>query len=450
MRLLPLLAVLALLAAGCASAGATGRDMGGAAQLAPADALAFAASSTSLTSSEWHGVGKALLTGLPKEYAGIEDLDAEEVDVAVLPGDKPVVFVRAKDPAKVKDFAAKHEAVTRAFGEWTAVAKDEATLDAVANATSHLDGNTLYRQAMDSLPADALVRAYANGEQAEKLLTAIPGQLESRLIPFGAKFHFRPKLSNRPSAVAVGVQEFRYVAAALTSEDDGLRLHATIPRGGLAASEPPRLAIQTVKPYESALVDEIPAGALAVVDFQVPPGAFEQVSTIPKPLRDLFGNDTVTLPNELDALLGGETAIYVRPSLPTPEVTLVTQPADTAAASDTLDSLVRSSPQLSKLTLYRAVIGGQFVVSTTKQGIEAFRGAGTKLSADKNFQEAKQQSGMPDRTTGFAYVNAKDAIPLLTLAGVKLPADLPSLRTFAAYGAQENARSTLTAFLGVG
>jgi hypothetical protein len=450
MRLLPLLAALALVAVGCASAGASGRDMGGAAQLAPADSLAFVASSGDLTSSEWHGVGKTLLQALPREYAGIGDLDAQEVDVAVLPGDKAVAFVRAKDATRVREFATKHGAVTRALGEWIAVAQDAAALDAVANATSHLDGNAHYREAMSSLPADALVRAYANGDQAEKLLTSLPGQLESRLIPFGAKFRYRPRLPNAPSAVAVGVEDFRYIAAALTSEDHGLRLEATIPRGGLVANEPPRLAIQTVKPYESALVDEIPAGALAVLDFQVPQGAFEQVTTVPKPLRDLFGKDAVTLPNDLDALLGGETALYVRPGLPTPEVTLVTQPSDTAAASDTLDSLLRSAPKLSKITLYRAVIGGQFVVSTTKQGIEAFRGGGAKLSSDKNFQEAKKQSRMPDRTTGFAYVNAKDALPLLALAGVKVPSDLPSLRTFAAYGAQDNARSTLTAFLGVG
>ena len=449
MKAIPLLAVLAL-AAGCASAGASGRDMGGAAAVAPADSVAFVAASTDLRSGDWHGVGTLVLSVLPKELAGIEDVAGDEVDVALLPGDRPVAFVRPHDAAKLKQFAAKRGALTRAFGEWTGVAKDAATLDAVAAARSHLDADAHYREAMGSLPGDALVRAYANGAEAEKLFAAIPGQLESRLLPIGARYRFRPNVTPTRSAIKVGVEDFRYVAAALTSEGDGLRLEASIPRGGLVASEPPRLAVQTVKPYASALVDEIPAGALAVVDVQVPPGAFEQVTQVPKALKDFLGPTSLTTPNDLDALLGGETALYLRPGLPTPEITLVTQPADTAAASDTLDSLRRTSPQLAKLTLYRAVIGGQFVVSTTKEGIAALRSGGPKLSSDPTFLEAKKVSRMPDRTTGFAYVNAKAALPLLLLAGVDLPRDLPELRTVAVYGSQEEGRSILTAFLGVG
>ena len=38
----------------------------------------------------------------------------------------------------------------------------------------------------------------------------------------------------------------------------------------------------------------------------------------------------------------------------------------------------------------------------------------------------------------------------LWLAGVKLPAGLPDLSTFLAYGAQHADESSLTAFLGVG
>jgi hypothetical protein len=105
---------------------------------------------------------------------------------------------------------------------------------------------------------------------------------------------------------------------------------------------------------------------------------------------------------------------------------------------------------LSGLVLHRAVIGGQFVVSTTQKGIDDFRSGTDKLSSDPSFLEAKKQSGMPDATTGFAYVNVKDALPLLALAGVKLPQGLPALRTFAAFGAQSDGESRLTAFLGVG
>jgi hypothetical protein len=135
-----------------------------------------------------------------------------------------------------------------------------------------------------------------------------------------------------------------------------------------------------------------------------------------------------------------------------PEVTLVTQPADTAAASTTLDAILAELPKTSMfsgLHVYRATIGGQFVISTTQRGIDDFRSGGAKLSADPSFIAAKQQSGMGSETTGFLYANVKDALPLLSLAGVKLPAGLPSFGTFMAYGGQAGAETSLTAFLGV-
>jgi hypothetical protein len=52
-------------------------------------------------------------------------------------------------------------------------------------------------------------------------------------------------------------------------------------------------------------------------------------------------------------------------------------------------------------------------------------------------------------TTGFAYAKVKDALPLLALAGVKLPAGLPSFGTFLAYGGLTDTEASLTAFLGV-
>ena len=57
---------------------------------------------------------------------------------------------------------------------------------------------------------------------------------------------------------------------------------------------------------------------------------------------------------------------------------------------------------------------------------------------------------MPEQVTGFVYVNAKDVLPLLQLAGPKLPAGLPDLRTLAAFGGRSAGDSTFTVFLGVG
>jgi hypothetical protein len=378
--------------------------------------VAFVAASTDLSSSEWYGVGKQFLT----QFQTLAPALGGELDVAVLPSKEIVGFTQPQDSAKLDALATKHGAQTRVIGGWTAIAKTSAALDTVANATSHLPDNSLFTEAMDRLPGSALVRAYANGQEAQTLLASIPGPLQTS-----------------------GTTDFRWAAAALKSTSDGLKLEAFI-----------RTAARTAtSPYAPALVDEIPSGALAVADFQVSSGMFENLGTLPAPLVRLFGATTVNaLPQQLDTLLGGETAIYVRPSLPMPEVTLATQPADTAAASQALDAILAELPSTSMFSgvkLYRKTMGGQFVVSTTQQGLADFSGGSPRLSADPSFFAAKSQSGMGAETTGFVYANVKDALPLLSLAGVKLPAGLPSLSTFMAYGGQTDTEASLTAFLGV-
>jgi hypothetical protein len=307
---------------------------------------------------------------------------------------------------------------------------------------------------MKELPSSALVRAYANGPSAKQLLAAIPGQIQTSAAPPGVHFRVLRQQPTTPRFFSnVATTDFRWIAADVTSTSDGLRLEAFTRTGGLTAAGPPRYIVHPTPPYTSALVDEIPSGVLAVVDLQVSAGMFENLGTLPKPLLSLFGaSNGDELAIELDALLGGETAIYVQPSLPTPAVTIVTQPADTAKASTALDSILAALPpqsMLSGLKLYRTTIGGQFVVSTAQSGLHDFQSAGAKLSADPSFNAAKQQSGMGSQTTGFAYANVKDALPLLALAGVKLPKGLPSFSTFMAYGGQTDTESTLTAFLGI-
>jgi hypothetical protein len=447
-------AALAIVTAGCASAGASGPGSAdGAARVVPADAAAFVAASTDLSASAWHGLGAFALKQANDWTGELQGVAGDEVDVAVLAGgDKTVAFVQPPDDAKLKAFAQKHDCKLRVFGDWTAVAGDAATLDAVANAKTHLADNALYLEAMGRLPSGTLVRAYANGAEAGTLLAAIPGRLESRLIPQGAKYRLRPDQPGFRTAIGVGTEQFRWLAAALTSTSGGLELQVFAPTDGLTASGPPRLAIRPIAPYTSVLADEIPAGVLAVVDLELPQGAFELLPQLPAALKDVFGPNTFGLANQLDAVFGGETAFYVRPALPTPEITFVTQPTDTAAASSTLDDLLASAPKdgmLAKLRLHRAVIGGQFVVSTTQKGIDDFRGGGAKLSADPGFVAARKQARMPEQTTGFAYANVKDVLPLLALAGAKLPADLPQVRSVMAFGGQTERESTFTAVVDI-
>jgi hypothetical protein len=456
-RLIPA-ALAVLVIAGCASATAGGPGaVDGAASLVPGNAVAFVAASSDLTSDQWHGIGKVLLSGLERQTklvwaSDIQPALGDEVDIAVMPGNEVVALTQPHDDAKLAALAKKYDCKTRKVGDWTAIAQSDAALNELGPSALSLAENKLFRAAMDRIPSDALVRAYVSGAKADELIESLPGQMETSIAPMGLNYRFGQPRVKRPTAATIAWVEFRWAAAAVTDEKGGLKLEAVARTGELTSPGPPRYIVQPVAPYVPALTDEIPGDVLAVLDFPVPTGAFELLPKLPASLVKLFGKDAFGLANQLDTLLHGETALYVRAALPTPEVTLVTQPSDTAAASSTLDDLLRALPEssmLKRLTLHRAIIGGQFVVSTTDRGISDFRGGGPKLSADPSFLEARKLSGMPDDTTGFAYVNAKAALPLLALAGVKLPADLPDLRTLIAYGAQGANEPTYTAFLQV-
>src|SRR5712691_10668563 len=159
-------AAVAIVTAGCASAGASGPGSGdGAATIVPSNAVAFVATSTDLGSSRWHGVGKQFMT----KFKSLAPALGDELDVAVLPGKQIVGLTQPKDDAKLAALAKTHDLRTRTIGSWTAIAKTPAELDTVANATTHLADNNLFVAAMNRLPSDALVRAYASAQEAQQL-----------------------------------------------------------------------------------------------------------------------------------------------------------------------------------------------------------------------------------------------------------------------------------------
>lgn len=439
-------AAAAILTAGCGSAGPGGPGaLDGAASIVPADAVAFVAARTDVQSAAWHGVAQPFL----KDFQTYAPALGSELDVAVLPTKQVVALTQPHDPQELAALATKQHAQTRTIGGWTAIATSSAALDTFAGATSHLADSNLFIDAMNRLPTDALLRAYANGEEAAQLMQSLPGQLQGTSVPGGVHVRYRASAHSRFS---IANTDFKWAAAAVTSESGGFRLRAFVRPAGLVASGPARFVIHPTAPYRPALVDEIPSGALAVADLQIPSGIFETAPPSPQ-LQKLFGKAAPLVPGYLDALLGGETAIYVRPGAPLPELTLVTQPSDTEAAARALDELLAALPatsMLHDLKLVHATIGGQFVVSTSSAGIDAFRGGGDKLSADGSFAAAEKEAGMGSQTTGFVYGNVKDLLPFLTLAGLQVPQGLPSIGTVFAFGDQSNGESSYQAFVSVG
>lgn len=452
-----------LVAAGWSSSAADSTTLGGGASLVPANAAAFVAVDTDLSSGQWNAVNgllekvpsyDTLLASLRTHFEQRTKLSwaddvkpalGSELDLVVLPGTKPqlVGLTHGGDQAKLDALLRKagNGIVTEQLDGWTAFAPTQAALDTVVHATTKLAGDSDYQAALAKLSGDALVHAYANGSDAPQLLASLHG-------------------TQSPAASA---QPLVWAAADVVASTGGLRVDGYTKDGPAQRGQPaPPASIR------SSLIDEIPSGALFVADFQVTPGAIDlsNPSSLPKALQKLLAASP-SLPSDLETVLGGETALYVRPGLPIPELTIVTQPADTSAAERSLADLVQILRQavgsagggmFANIPILHAVLGGQLIISTSQQGIDDFSSAGPKLSADPAFKAAQQAVGMPSETTGFLYVNVARVLPLVQLAapllGLHLPtgalADAGALKSLTAYGTRAGAESSYTAFLAIG
>jgi hypothetical protein len=461
-------AAAAVAAAGCGGMGSAGSsDLGGAASIAPANSIAFVALDSNASSGQWSAVDgmlrkfpahDELLTKLRATFeqrsklnwdADVKPALGSELDLIALPGKEPqlVGLTQGGDRTKLDALLQKLDktVATTQIGDWTAFSSNQVALDAVKNATTKLADNNTYRAAVAKLAGDALVRAYANGTEAQQLLASLGKQ--------------------SPDAAVV---PFAWASAELVASGDGVRVNGFSHDGSPAQGANPRLQPVPAPPYSSGLVDEIPSGVLFVADFPVKPGEFEfsPTGSAPKPLQDIFGSSTTSL-SELDAVLGGETAVYVRPGLPIPEVTIVTQPNDVTKAESSLADLLKTlrtaaaghkgGIDLSSIPVFHKAQGGQLIISTSQQGIADFVSGGPKLSADPGFKSAQQASSMPAETTGFLYVDLATSLPLVRalgpMVGLKLPgaaqADLGALKTLTAFGTRNGEETTFSVFLEV-
>jgi hypothetical protein len=415
--------------------------LGGGAEVAPASTAAFVALDTNMSSAQWQALD-GLLAKFPgygtlvgKLQQGLEQKTGlswandvkpalgPEVDVALLPtasGGKPdaVLLTQPSDPAKLAALLQKLSTsggpapVSRQVGGWMVLGDSQAAVDAVTRATSHLAAEPAYQAATSRLERNALVDAYANGAQARQLLSALghPDTGSGKLV---------------------------WAAGDAVTASGGLKLDGFLHHDGAAP--------QT---YSSTLLNRIPAGALAVVDFQADTGVGSRAQAPASPLGAALANVAGTL--------GGETALYVSPGSPLPSLTLVTHPSNPRAVlgalNDALAAAVKAASGSSKgsfslgsilngLQLSHTQVGDALVVSTSQQAVNAFTGSGPKLAADATFQDAQQASGMPDQTTGFTFVDLKDALPLVqelaALSGATGPTavpDLSALHTLTAFG----------------
>jgi Protein of unknown function (DUF3352) len=483
---LALFAAIALLSVGCGGGATTsGSSAPAGASLVRPDALVFVSLDTNLSSSQWKQVD-ALSKKFPGRNNALEQIQREleknqldynrdidlvlgsEVDLAIVPNanltDAAVVgLTKPDDGIKFKALVKKlnesdssgDQAVYREVNGWYALSDSQAHIDDVLKSGDRsLADESTFKDALEKLPTEALVKAYVNGPQFGKLVQKLAEGKGNGL------------------AASTPGTNLDFISAALSAEDDGLRLH-----GAAAGEGSSSLASGD---YESKLISGVPADALAFLSFKGGNGIDElkdQLETNPTLSQALPQIEQAlgVKVNDILDLLRGEVALYVRPGGAIPEFSLVLDAADQSAALSTLDKLasrlasyagakVSSSHEggrevktidFTRFAIRYAGLGDKILITSGLNGIGAYTSSDSKLPDSADFKEAKDAAGMPSSNSGFMYVDLKNAIALgeslAGLAGQSLSSEvtenLRPLRSFVVWGERSDNAFTFDAFL---
>ncbi|MBI4172225.1 MAG: hypothetical protein HY511_05655, partial [Actinobacteria bacterium] len=415
------------------------------ASAAPASAALFLELNADLDSAQWQEVkgladdvkaGKGLFKDLAKQATGVS-ADWAQVDAAFGPvvalvvledGDNAVALTHPDDDAKLKALVGD-KAVTREVGGWTAVSEKAAALDAyeAALAKGSLAGDAAFAKAMEGLPAETLVRLYTGGAGLGKAFAAAAGQAGAG----GTSGGLLGGLSFDPSALAGlgGAEGVKSLTAAVEAVDGALRVTGALESGKSVGST-----------YTPAFLKKIPAGVIAAADWHGSKDLLSSLrsnASLSETVAQLETALGVTL-DQLDPLVAGEGALYVRPGIALPEVTVVLEVADEAAALAILDGIVQRLAGLAEgktsettvdgvtakvldLGLFKltyAAVDGTLIATTAATGIADFRSeTGDKLADDPAFAAAAEQAGLGETTSGFVFADVPKVVQLLNGLG---------------------------------
>lgn len=466
-------AVLALALTGC---GGTEEVVGGApsagAEFAPASAPAYAELNTDVNGDQWKKT-EALLDKFPGRQtlldAVVEAIQDEGFtwngDVKPALGDAVYIvwldfenggsnlvgFAKPKDEVKFAEIleSGDDSAVHRKIDGWTVFADTDALIDRFEQARTggSLADEELFADTIGALPDEALAKAYVSGRAVVDAVAEL-----------GA------------TGGMAGLENLDSLAAAVTAEDDGVRL------AGLFKGQ--KLADQA-ETYTPELLDHVPSGAYAVLSFKGSDELLNQLrdnAALQDQLPEVERFLGVTL-DELVRLFSDEVALYVRPGAPIPEVTLLLATDDREGALRTIDRLARRlAPvvdgriesaevdgvdttflEIQGIRVSYAEVDDLVIVTSGRQGIRDVRSDGDKLKDDEAFERAKDAAGLGDETSGFLYANLGELVPLIQgfagLADEGLPPEvsenLEPLDSFVIHATVDGDAVEFTAFLGV-
>ncbi len=450
--LIPLLALAFV--AGCGGGGSAGAGSGGgsggddAAALVPADALAYVTLDTDLGSTQITNASAVLQkfpiepkliaqirSGLASQGVDLDSLVSSvgpTLGVAVLKVSSKTGVVGFAKPSDEKAFDAQLSkakgAVHTTISGWTVFAQSQAFLDAVTNRTANLADDASFQAAVATIPGsgDAIARAYAS-----------PAALETAMSS-----------ANLGSAAPGG--GFRWIAAALTSQDGTFRLEAHVKETSAPSSSASK----------SALLDKIPSGSVLALSLNgvgsvLPASATTQLQS----LSAILGVDIAGLIGVFDGPVVG----WVRAGTPLPEVTLAAKPSDPVRAASavsgllakvlpnqkttslTVDGVPLEKIDVGPVALYWGSFDGELLLSDSTAAVSELKSGSGGLADDPVFKQAAQKAGMPDGNQGFVFLNMKDALPMIEgiaqLAGQPLPAsiddNLRPLRSILLYGTRD-------------
>jgi hypothetical protein len=476
---------LAVTAAGCG--GSSNASSAAGADVAPASARLFISVNTDFEGDQIKTF-RTLLDKFPGSDGLLrmalaeleqEDVDFErdvkpalgpELDIVVLDlgqdgeasNPEVVALLQPGDPAKLDVLLEKDRDGTPTVKEevdgWTVLAENQASIDRFKQMRS--SGGTLadsgrFADAMEGLPADALVRAYVN---ADTIVEAY-----KRSGPVGSAQAFDQLFPN-------GVPS---VGGTVSAEEGGLRFQAT------------GKTTQPTDTFEASLPDELPAGALAYVGFNnLAKGVRESLKSAGE-ANDQFDQQLgqielalgLSIDRDVLPIFEQEGAIAVYPAASgsgLPGIQLVVKVDDQEQAVGTIDKVLARAAQFSPgiptpqsidiggvkaksieyqgTTIIYAGFDGKLVITNAADTIEAMQGSGEKLSDDQTYTSARENAGVPGETSGIFYVNLNAAFDLVQSLSEQRPQvqeNVEPLDSFLLYSTADDGRVTVSGFLAI-